>query len=940
MTDRQLTLSRYRKRYDAGKELDVRGYTWDEVVELLSNFKVTTESFEEFEDMKADKDTTAALDAKDAGWFVGGKFDPPRRRIANLKFRSLVTLDLDNLESWDVESVYECYSQFAYCIHSSHSHHPDRPRLRLVFPLTRDVKPEEYEPLARMLASKLGMDLFDDTTYQFSRIMFLPSCSWDMESVKVADENFGEWIDPDVILGKYKDWTDFAQWPQSSREKEKGGLRERKDKAANPYNIPGIIGAFNRAFPIDEAIEKFELPYVESGKGDDRYSYLDGSSVDGAVYYPDDGHLFSHHDTDPAGGNHNAWDLVRLHKFGDFTDEEKADVSLRMMERESSKQMTALALSLPEVQAELQVKGEDEFEDLGELEVTDHDTGGKVKLQKSDLTRQGVEIYLNTCLEEKPKLSLKEYKEAILRIAAAGAGIEETDREALAERIKEARGERGVTKVGVLKEIKSKRKQLSAGGENGDELKDIQVEFIRTFLKRHYKGGAWLRRTGKQFWVYNGTHWEPEDDEVVKGQMVDTLVDLRVNATSRKENRQLAAAVGENQTSAIFSSLWGMFTATQANETGGGPDPMGLRRQFLPEMINCTNGTIIFHKDEHGKHDGKFKLRSNEPDDLMTAVVDADYVSDAECPIWDEFCQTTFQRSDEPWEMQRHLEELLGYIMNQSRSMRAWVLLYGGTGSGKSTVASVINALLGEAAKNMSMLNYDGNNSHATAGLIGKQVLIDDDYPEGLVLNDGFLKTVSEEKRLEANPKGRDEYQFVARVVPMILSNNPPATKDISGALADRALVFPFNHMIPREERDPARMRRMVETEREGILARCVRGYARLLARGDWEFPTDCTAAWETWIAESNPLQMFVQQALVLDDVGTMTKACDVYGAYRLWWKNESHGSSSERLAVRRNTFYRKVEQILRRERRRDRELSWVWDDLSIKERYQPEFDD
>jgi P4 family phage/plasmid primase-like protien len=803
--------------------------------------------------------------------------------------------------------------------------------------MTRDVTPEEYEPLARMVAKKLDMELFDDTTYQFSRVMFLPSRAVDGD--EFAEENFGEWIDPDYTLSKYKDWRDFGCWPQSSREKERGGLRARHEKAADPFSIPGIIGAFNRAFPVDEAIVAFDLPYTPSGKGDERYTYLDGSSADGAVFYPDDGHLFSHHESDPAHGNRNAWDLVRLHKFGDFTDEE-IEQSVPVMKRASSKSMTALALDLPEVQEELQVKGEEEFDDLGELEVTDHDTGEKVKLQKTDLTRQGIETYLNACLEEKLRLSLKEYKEAILRIAAAGAAIEETDREALAERIKVARGERGVTKIGVLKEIKSKRKQLSAGGENGDELKDIQVEFIRTFLKQHFKGGAWLRRTGKQFWVYNGTHWEPEDDEVIKGQMVDTLVDLRVNTTSRKENRQLAAAVGENQTSAIFSSLWGMFTAIQASETGGGSDPMGLRRQFLPEMINCTNGTIVFRKDERGKHDGKFKLRSNNPEDLLTAVVDANYVKDATCPIWDEFCQTTFQRSDEPWEMQRHLEELLGYIMNQSRSMRAWVLFYGGTGSGKSTVASVINSLLGEAAKNMSMLNYDGSNSHATAGLIGKQVLIDDDYPEGLMLNDGFLKTVSEEKRLEANPKGRDEYQFVARVVPMILSNNPPATKDISGALADRALVFPFNHMIPREERNPARMRHMVEAEREGILARCVRGYARLLARGDWDFPADCTRAWENWIAESNPLQMFVHQALVADDPGAVTKAADVYEAYRMWWRNESHGSSSERLSVRRNAFYRKVEQILRRERRRDRELGWVWDGVSIKERYRVEFDD
>ena len=58
-----------------------------------------------------------------------------------------------------------------------HSHTKEKPRYRLFFPLCRPVTAEEYEPLARKIADTLGMDNFDDTTYQAERLMHKPSHS-------------------------------------------------------------------------------------------------------------------------------------------------------------------------------------------------------------------------------------------------------------------------------------------------------------------------------------------------------------------------------------------------------------------------------------------------------------------------------------------------------------------------------------------------------------------------------------------------------------------------------------------------------------------------------------------------------------------------------------------------------------------------------------------
>ena len=59
----------------------------------------------------------------------------------------------------------------------AHKHTPEHPRLRLIIPLFRDVGEEEYAAVSRMVAKEIGIDLFDDTTYEPERLMYWPSTS-------------------------------------------------------------------------------------------------------------------------------------------------------------------------------------------------------------------------------------------------------------------------------------------------------------------------------------------------------------------------------------------------------------------------------------------------------------------------------------------------------------------------------------------------------------------------------------------------------------------------------------------------------------------------------------------------------------------------------------------------------------------------------------------
>lgn len=287
------------------------------LVEKLSNTTRTPETHAEF--MKLSKTERDKL--KDVGGFVGGSLKNGRRKAENVANRTLLTLDLDYVQG-DIWSSIELLFDFACLMYSTHTHSPDNQRLRLIIPLSRPVLPDEYQAIARMIANDIGIDMFDDTTYEPSRLMYWPSTSSDGEYVfKVQDE---PWLNPDEILNRYTfGWQDVSYWPESSRARAK--LNSAIKKQEDPLEKKGVIGAFCRTYSIGDAIAEFLSDIYTAGADDTRYTYTEGSTTGGVVVY-EDKFSFSHHGTDPASSILcNAFDLVRIHKFGHLDEDAKPD---------------------------------------------------------------------------------------------------------------------------------------------------------------------------------------------------------------------------------------------------------------------------------------------------------------------------------------------------------------------------------------------------------------------------------------------------------------------------------------------------------------------------------------------------------------------------------------------------------------------------------------
>lgn len=308
--------------------------TWSNLVQKLATPVVTAETYKRF--MSATKEEQSKI--KDVGGFVGGFLTNGRRDKTNVLYRQLITLDIDFSHEnfwWDFTVLFDC----AAVIHSTHKSCPEKPRHRLIIPLDREVSQEEYQAIARKVAGDLNIDLFDQSTFDVNRLMFWPSVSSDMEYYFEFQD--GPFLEADYILGLYDDWHDTSEWPTATDSTDV--IMQAIKKQEDPEDKKGIIGVFCRTYTIQEAIETF-LSDVYTPAGEGRYTYINGSTAAGLIVY-DDKFAYSHHGTDPAGGRLcNAFDLVRIHKFGHLdTGREKEDKdkkSFKAMEEFASKDST------------------------------------------------------------------------------------------------------------------------------------------------------------------------------------------------------------------------------------------------------------------------------------------------------------------------------------------------------------------------------------------------------------------------------------------------------------------------------------------------------------------------------------------------------------------------------------------------------------------------
>ena len=335
--ERKYNIAEAKDRYDTNlKNIKL---TWNEIIEKLKEPVKTYETVEEYKKM----DKTVADGIKDQGGFVGGYTCDGNKNYTSITSRDLITLDADYATPSSIFDI-EKSIQYDALVYSTHKSTPEKPRFRLVIPLSRSVTPNEYEPIARKVAQSFNIEIFDTASYKLSQLMFYPSVSKDGQYIfQVFDK--GKVLNPDDILNTYKDYLDTTEYPYSSKENAKSNYD--KKKVEDPIKKKNIVGALCNVYTITDAISSFLSDIYKPTRKSDRYDYIPADAKNGVQVF-DNKFLYSHHSTDPAHNQLlNAFDLVRVAMFASLDEEyikENANKKIKATSLPSYKKMCDFAL--------------------------------------------------------------------------------------------------------------------------------------------------------------------------------------------------------------------------------------------------------------------------------------------------------------------------------------------------------------------------------------------------------------------------------------------------------------------------------------------------------------------------------------------------------------------------------------------------------------------
>lgn len=312
---------------DRGKVVNHRE-PWSAVWPLFLSSQrgyTTTSEYRDFDQMRQAREKMAP------GFFIGCSFRGEQRKRDQIVTHQFITLDIDECtrEIGQRFKRNEIFPGIEHVVHSTRSHAPDKIKVHVIIPLAKSVNEDDWHAATRIAASMVDptMMAIDVVSYRPAQIMYFPSHNSDVTPIKI--HNRGRMLRVDEFLLDWDgDANDIGSLPKSPREEK---IRVSELKAENPLDKRGIVGAFCRAFDIHETIAMLDPPKYEPSQTNEttgeieRYSYLGGKGHNGAIVYRHDGiatKLHSHHGTDPVSalGQVNAFDLYRLHMFGDLDD--------------------------------------------------------------------------------------------------------------------------------------------------------------------------------------------------------------------------------------------------------------------------------------------------------------------------------------------------------------------------------------------------------------------------------------------------------------------------------------------------------------------------------------------------------------------------------------------------------------------------------------------
>jgi putative DNA primase/helicase len=236
------------------------------------------------------------------------------------------------------------------------------------------------------------------------------------------------------------------------------------------------------------------------------------------------------------------------------------------------------------------------------------------------------------------------------------------------------------------------------------------------------------------------------------------------------------------------------------------------------DLFHCSNGEYNLEL---------MTLVDHQPEFLSTKGSEMKYNPSATCPGFEQYLH---QVMDGNKNLISYLQRCMGYSLTVSTGEAAMFILTGPSGTGKTTLLTILTGVLGTYAKRAQrgtfMMKQGGEGQPFDyAGLAGCRAFIASEPEEGTFAVAKLKELTGNEAKITACRKFRDSYEFKPQCKVWLACNEFPKAPAGDEALWDRLKPIPFNVKFRDTNAEVKNLaEKLLQEEGSGILNWMLRG--------------------------------------------------------------------------------------------------------------------
>lgn len=391
---------------------------------------------------------------------------------------------------------------------------------------------------------------------------------------------------------------------------------------------------------------------------------------------------------------------------------------------------------------------------------------------------------------------------------------------------------------------------------------------------------------------FDGTQWKPDHTGAIVREWARITEEMQDQARRTGDEAMMKWARKSRDMGRVNAAITAFKTMDGATITAAEMDTR-------LDLINAGNGEYSIPSQ---------MIHPHVAEHFMTRKLNARYNPQATAPKWTQFLEQVLPDEN----VRKYVQRAVGYSLLGRADQRAFFIIYGPSGTGKSQFLSALEYVFGSygttAAEGTFASNRDVNTgpTNDLHGLRGKRLVTTSETAEGSNFNEVLMKRLTGRDKITSRALYQENIEWTPECAIWLATNYPPRFNSDDDAIWKRAKLVPF---MTRFGTDAPEVfdyaRKFLYAEADGILNWILEGMHDFLENGLGE-PETVQASAITHREQSDSVIRFLDD-MIADNIlqeapEGMIRTRELYVLYEEW----SRGAGERRLGSRR--FLNRIE--------------------------------